>query len=113
MDKKPSCSEIDKDFERLVPRFLKLQPGSEKSKEVAERLRQFYFDGQEFTKKTYKNYIDVCLGLGFRNGVNFCLAHDGHGVLGRNASLDYLHASSEQKQSLQLRIHFRRRFRHV
>jgi len=59
LDKKPPCSEIESDFERVIPRFLKLTPGSAKSKEVARRLREFYFQNKVFDKNTYKEYIDV------------------------------------------------------
>lgn len=59
MDKKPPAADIDKDFERLVPRFLNVEYNSEESKMVASKMREFYFSGKAFDKNTYKEYCDV------------------------------------------------------
>lgn len=61
MDKKPSAADIDKDFERLVPRFLNLEYNSEESKMVASKIREFYFSGKPFDKETYKEYCEVSI----------------------------------------------------
>lgn len=59
VDKKPKASDLEEDFERLVPRFLNLQYGSERSGIVAEKIRRFYFKGRALDVATYQAYVDV------------------------------------------------------
>lgn len=63
IDKFPPVQTIDKDFERLVPRFLNLEYGSPESKEVAKKIREYYFKNQVFDASTYREYTDVSVRL--------------------------------------------------
>ncbi|CAG2063638.1 unnamed protein product, partial [Timema podura] len=55
---------IDSDFERLVPLELGLTKGSPKSLEVANKIRQFYFDGETLSPTSKDQYINRRLALG-------------------------------------------------
>ncbi|EEB17409.1 Bile salt-activated lipase precursor, putative [Pediculus humanus corporis] len=70
VDKLPPIQVIEKDFERLVPRFLGLKHGTEKSKEVASKIRQFYFKNRKFDKKTYREYCDLITDTYFLQGMH-------------------------------------------
>nr|CAD7410125.1 unnamed protein product [Timema cristinae] len=50
---------IDSDFERLVPLELGLAKGSSQSQEVANKIRQFYFDGETLSPTSKDQYINV------------------------------------------------------
>lgn len=63
MDGVYTPKELDEDFERLVPRFLNLPYGSKESKEVADKIREFYFKNRSFDGKTFKEYVDVSFNL--------------------------------------------------
>lgn len=52
---------LEADFERVVPRELGLARGSEKSRTVANMMRQYYFRGAKVSKETMLNFVQVCL----------------------------------------------------
>ncbi|KAL0274002.1 UNVERIFIED_CONTAM: hypothetical protein PYX00_006546 [Menopon gallinae] len=65
VDKNPRASDLENDFERLVPRFLNLQYGSDESKEVAAKIREFYFKGKPLNTSTYQAYVDLSTDVHF------------------------------------------------
>ncbi|KAK6623051.1 hypothetical protein RUM43_008903 [Polyplax serrata] len=70
IDKFPPVQTIDKDFERLVPRFLNLEYGSPESKEVAKKIREYYFKNQVFDASTYREYTDLITDTYFHYGMH-------------------------------------------
>nr|CAD7399178.1 unnamed protein product [Timema poppensis] len=60
---------IDQDFERVVPLDLKLEKGSNASQQVAEEIRQFFFNNQAVSTQTIGEYVDLQGDLLIINGV--------------------------------------------
>nr|CAD7446763.1 unnamed protein product [Timema bartmani] len=60
---------IDQDFERVVPLDLKLEKGSNASQQVAEQIRQFFFNNQAVSTQTIGEYVDLQGDLLIINGV--------------------------------------------
>nr|ACI16653.1 esterase 1 [Liposcelis bostrychophila] len=87
VDKKPPAADIEKDFERLVPRFLKLEYGSEESKKVAEKIREFYFSGKTFDKNTHGEYVNLMTDTQFLEGAHRTTKH--HTTHGRAPVYNY------------------------
>ncbi|KAJ4438845.1 hypothetical protein ANN_14798, partial [Periplaneta americana] len=63
---KPSILKTyDDNFEILVPKFLKLERNSKKSKEVAQKIKKFYFGDKPVSQETLLEYIDLSSDMWF------------------------------------------------
>lgn len=47
------------DFETVVPKYFNLEKGSAKSKEVASRIKEFYYGNEEITVDNKDIYYQV------------------------------------------------------
>jgi hypothetical protein len=53
----------DSDFEILIPQNLKLERNSSKSKEVAQKIKNFYFGNQPVSQEALCQYVDVSMEI--------------------------------------------------
>nr|CAD7568084.1 unnamed protein product [Timema californicum] len=60
--------EIEKDFQRTVPWNLSLGLGTQTCKDIADKLRKFYFGNKPVNEKTVQNYVDMQSDLHFNYG---------------------------------------------
>nr|CAD7268758.1 unnamed protein product [Timema shepardi] len=60
--------EIEKDFHRIVPLSLSLELGTETCKDIADKLRTFYFGNKPVNEETLQNYVDMQSDLHFNYG---------------------------------------------
>jgi hypothetical protein len=57
---KPAVLKVyDSDFEILIPSNLKLERNTPKSKEVAQKIKSFYFGDQPVSQETLLQYVNV------------------------------------------------------
>lgn len=49
----------DNDLARLIPKSVDLEPDDERCKSLANRLRQFYFDGNRVCADTLEGFADL------------------------------------------------------
>ncbi|CAG2055566.1 unnamed protein product [Timema podura] len=61
---------INNDFERLVPLELGLTKGSQQSQEVANKIKQFYFDNETLSFSSRDRYIDLITDEMFVCGIH-------------------------------------------
>nr|CAD7261173.1 unnamed protein product [Timema shepardi] len=61
---------INNDFERLVPLELGLTKGSQQSQEVANKIKQFYFDNETLSFSSRDQYIDLITDEMFVCGIH-------------------------------------------
>lgn len=54
---------LEANFESQVPQELGLEEGSDEFKEVAQRIKEFYYGDAEPTKENLNNYLEVRLHL--------------------------------------------------
>lgn len=54
---------LEADFESQVPYELDLEKGSDESKEIARRIKEFYYGDAEPTKENLANYLIVRLNF--------------------------------------------------
>lgn len=59
MAKPAVLKEYDSDFEILIPSNLKLERNTPKSKEVAQKIKSFYFGDQPVSQETLFQYVNV------------------------------------------------------
>ena len=60
MFKNPTfLSELNKNFENLVPYAMKLKKKSAKSQEVAVKIKHFYFGDKPVSRETLQSLFDV------------------------------------------------------
>lgn len=50
---------IHNDFENFVPHSFQLERGSNESKRIAQKIKDFYYKGKEPSLETLANYIEV------------------------------------------------------
>lgn len=50
-----------KDFETVVPKCFNLEKGSEQSKEVAGKIKKFFYGDEEVTVANKDKYYQVCI----------------------------------------------------
>nr|CAD7448142.1 unnamed protein product [Timema bartmani] len=60
--------DIEKNFQRTVPWNLSLELGTQTSKDIADKLRKFYFGNKPVNEKTLQNYVDMQSDLHFNYG---------------------------------------------
>nr|CAD7199395.1 unnamed protein product [Timema douglasi] len=60
--------EIEKDFQRIVPWNLSLELGTQTCKDIADKLRKFYFGNKPVNEETLQNYVDMQSDLHFNHG---------------------------------------------
>nr|CAD7203290.1 unnamed protein product [Timema douglasi] len=60
--------EIEKDFQRTVPLSLSLELGTQTCKDIADKLRKFYFGNKPVNEETLENYVDMQSDLHFNYG---------------------------------------------
>lgn len=58
---KAGAAPIHSDFERFVPLAFGLERGSEKSKQVAQRIKEFYYGSQQPSLETLEAFIKVLM----------------------------------------------------
>nr|CAD7395826.1 unnamed protein product [Timema cristinae] len=65
-----SCDvvDIEKDFQRIVPWNLSLELGTQTCKDIADKLRKFYFGNKPVNEETLQNYVDMQSDLHFNHG---------------------------------------------
>ncbi|CAG2069048.1 unnamed protein product, partial [Timema podura] len=61
---------ISNDFERLVPLDLGLTKGSQKSKEVADKIKMFYFGNETLSFSSKDQYINLVTDEMFVCGIH-------------------------------------------
>lgn len=49
----------DNDLERLIPKSVDLAPDDQRCKSLANRLRQFYFNGNRISAETLEGFADL------------------------------------------------------
>lgn len=59
MEERKGEMPIHKDFEKFVPHDFGLERGSEESKRIAQKIKDFYYKDKEPSPKTLANYIEV------------------------------------------------------
>jgi hypothetical protein len=52
-------TKYDSNFELLVPRSLGIETNTPESKEVAQKLKNFYFGDKPVSQETLFQYVDV------------------------------------------------------
>nr|CAD7586928.1 unnamed protein product [Timema genevievae] len=60
--------DIEKNFQRTVPWNFSLELGTQTSKDIADKLRKFYFGNKPVNEKTLQNYVDMQSDLHFNYG---------------------------------------------
>nr|CAD7576664.1 unnamed protein product [Timema californicum] len=107
---------INNDFERLVPLELGLTKGSQQSQEVANKIKQFYFDNETLSFSSRDQYIDVELeelNPHLRGGrVENHLGKNTPSSLDRDSNLNLPVLSSRAQHDLRM-IKNKVRFRHL
>lgn len=63
MAKPAVLKKYDNDFEILMPANLKLERNTPKSKEVAQKIKSFYFGDQPVSQETLCQYVDVSMEM--------------------------------------------------
>lgn len=63
MAKPAVLKKYDNDFEILLPANLNLERNTPKSKEVAQKIKSFYFGDQPVTQETLSQYVDVSMEM--------------------------------------------------
>jgi hypothetical protein len=61
MAKPAVLKKYDSDFEVLIPANLKLERNTHKSKEVAQKIKSFYFGDQPVSQETLCQYVAVSI----------------------------------------------------
>lgn len=59
LESKKGQPPIPKDFENFVPYSFELERGSEESKRIAQKIKEFYYGDKEPSLDTLPNYINV------------------------------------------------------
>jgi hypothetical protein len=59
MAKPAVMKKYDSDFEILIPGNLELERNTPKSKEVAQKIKSFYFGDQPVSQETLLQYVEV------------------------------------------------------
>lgn len=59
LEKTTGQTTIHKDFENFVPHSFGLEKGSQESKRIAQKIKDFYYKGKEPSSETLANYIEV------------------------------------------------------
>jgi hypothetical protein len=77
--------EYDSDFEILIPQNLKLERNSPKSKEVAQKIKNFYFGDQPVSQEALSQYIAVSMEITRQSRLqynmrNSCMGADCMGI---------------------------------
>jgi hypothetical protein len=63
MAKPAVLKKYDSDFEILMPSTLKLERNTPESKEVAQKIKCFYFGDQPVSQETLSQYVDVSMEM--------------------------------------------------
>jgi hypothetical protein len=63
MENPTVLKEYDSDFEILIPHNLKLERNSPKSKEVAQKIKKYYFGDQPVSQEALCQYVDVSMEI--------------------------------------------------
>lgn len=54
---------VPKNFEDYVPHSFSLEKGSEKSKLIAQKIKEFYYEDQEPSSETLSKFLEVSNGI--------------------------------------------------
>lgn len=74
--KNKKLEEIDNDLARLIPRSVNLAPNDERCKHLANRIREFYFDGMKLSTDTMNEFVD--LNTDYHFGILACFYAELH-----------------------------------
>nr|CAD7569982.1 unnamed protein product [Timema californicum] len=61
-------SKIEKNFHNVVPYNMRHKLGTQRCKEIAEKLRKFYFENKPFTEETLEEFVTMQSDLIFNHG---------------------------------------------
>lgn len=74
--KNKKLDEIDNDLARLIPKSVNLAPDDERCKQLANRMRDFYFNGKKVSLDTVEELVD--LNTDYHFAILACLGAELH-----------------------------------